>query len=373
MAQISLHWDGSSVGDADLLTENAADGIGYRLANADYESPFIDRMMRAVLNGTGNRGVLANWLNTLAVTGAATPISVDTGAAIVYGLYYENDASLNVAITTPTNFTRNDYVVVRRNWANQEARITVIQGIEGGGVPSLTQSPAPTGTGIYDIPLATLEVDTLGNITVTDAREYVTYSTAAVADSITTATINNETVSFANRAQTVKNIRFGGGDLLSFISQFSYGIAGPLAGSVASTWGAAAATMDGWQATGTGSANDMLFHVVFKVPADFVPGTAIVPALWFIDDFAGASSVSVYSMWQAYPDDETVEYVGSYTSDSISHTAVVDDVHVVSLAPISGDFMDDDTMIMYCVRYYNSAGAESFLFNGIEFQYYGYV
>ncbi|NIV37525.1 MAG: hypothetical protein GWN58_51340, partial [Anaerolineae bacterium] len=54
MTQRSFHWNAASLGDADTLTVNAADGIGFRLANEDYESPFVDVGLRMLFNGDGN-------------------------------------------------------------------------------------------------------------------------------------------------------------------------------------------------------------------------------------------------------------------------------------------------------------------------------
>lgn len=379
MTQKSFWWNGASVGDANTWTP----GGGYHMAHADYESPWVDIVMRALLNGTGNRGVLANWLNELAVTGVATPVSVNTGAAIVYGLYYENDAALNVAVPSPSTDTRIDRIVVRRNWSDQEARITRIVGTEGGSAPAITQSPAPDGSGVYDIPLAQLSVTTGGVIAVTDEREFVTFCTAAVDGSIDTTQLTNESAGFAARAQVSKNLMFGGGDLWNFAgAKLSYDPDSYLDGTAASTWGAAAATMEGWQCTGTGAANDMVFAVAFKVPADHVPGTDITARAWFADDWAGATDCDVYSAWQiyapatldadgVYDTDTAVVYAGAQGSEDVILTSVLDTVWTVSLATISGASSTD--MVNYAMRWYNAAGAESLLLLGIEFIYTGYV
>jgi hypothetical protein len=372
MTERSGHWDGASIGDADTYTENAADGIGYRFSNADYESFWHDIMCRALFNGTGNRGVLYNWLNELAVTGVATPVAVDTGAALIYGLFYRNTSSLNVAVATPTNDTRYDRVVVRRDWNAQTARVTLIQGTEGGGIPAMTQSPAPEGSGVYDIPLATLEVTVGGVITVTDAREFVTFTTVFTTNSIATADIANDAVEWEQREMVGKTLRFGGRELLPLVSRFSYQGWGTyyLDGSVAATWGAAAATMEGWQVTGSGTANDMLFHVAFKVPADRVPGTSIQPILYWIDDFNGACNYDIHSAYQVYQEGVQVALSDGYTNTDAIVTSVVDTVHASPLRAISG--LNGDEMIMYSVRYYNSSGAEALLWVGLEVAYTAY-
>jgi len=373
MTQRSGFWNDAITGDANLLTENAADGIGYRFSNEEYVSPWVDIFMRAILNGTGNRGVLKGWLNELAVTGVATPVAVDTGAAIIYGLWYENDSSLNVAIPSPTNDTRIDRIVIRRNWIDGTARITRIEGTEGGGAPAMTQSAAPGGSGIYDIPLAQCSITTGGVIAVTDEREYCTFSTVAVDNSVATATIVNEAVDFAARDTTSKSVFFGGSDLLPLAGSFAYDEDNTtLDGSVTAAWGANAATMEGWQCSGSGTAQDRCFFVAFRPPADYVPDTEIEVRAWFIDDWAGATSIYFRSAWQIYTSNGEPELPGSYTSNTVSLTSVLDTVHMEDdLATIPG--LDGDELILYCVMYYNSAGAELMLFTGIEFLYTGYV
>ena len=373
MTQRSMHWDGASLGDADTLTVNAADGIGWRMSNEDYVSPFHDIMCRALFNGTGNRGVLYGWLNELVPAAAAPNVTVDTGAAIIYGLFYRNTASVSVNIPTPTNDTRYDYIVIRRDWAAQTARITRIPGSEGGGAPAITQSPAPTGSGIYDIPIALVDITTGGAINVTDAREFVTFCTVPIDDSITTGHIIADAVEWEQREQVTKHIRFGGREILPLASYFSYGQSSSLYldGSVTATWGAAAATMEGWRCTGTGTAQDRNFMVAFKVPADWVPGTTIGARLWWIDDWAGATDYDLYSSYQVYEDGVEVALPGAQTNTDAILTSVLDTVHVSELRSITD--LEGDEMVLYCVRYYNSAGAEAVLFVALEFVYTAYV
>lgn len=371
MTQKSFFWNGASIGDAQTWTP----GGGYHMASEDYESPFVDIVCRALFNGTGNRGPLRNWLNELEVTGVATPVSVNTGSGFIYGLYYENDAALNVAVASPTYDTRIDRIVVRRDWATQTARVTRLPGTEGGGAPAMTQSPAPGGSGVYDIPLAQLSITTGGVITVTDEREYCTFSTAAGTNSIATATIPDATVDFAAREPVGKSLMFGGSEMLPQISYFAY--TNPittstyLTGAVAATWGAAAATMEGWRCTGTGTAQTRNFMVTFRVPADYVPGTNIIPILWWVDDWAGASDFDIRSCWQTNLSGDEVVYSESYTTTDAIATSVLDTIRFSFLQQISG--LVGGEMISYCVQYYNAAGAEAVLFAGLEFLYTGYA
>ena len=364
MTQTSLFWNGTSTGDADTWTRDG----GYHMAY-DGESPWVDLFMRTLLNGTGNRGVLDGWLNELAVTGVATPVQVDTGAGIIHGLFYENDAALNVAVPSPVSDTRIDRIVVRRDWEAQTARVTRLVGLEGGVAPAITQS---VDSGIYDIPLAQLSVTTGGVIAVTDEREFCTFCTMVGDGSINTGQIANEAVGWDQRTQAVKSIFYGGSDLLALAGDFSYGSGLLLTGAVTATWGSAAASMEGWRCAGTGIGNKRSFYVAFKPPADFVPGTTIYPYLWWIDDANGAAGFTFFTAWQAFRPSMPPTY-GTMEIDAIaSYTQSVDTPHVDGgTAPITN--LEGDEMILYCVVWYDISGTDAYLLAGIEFSYTGYV
>jgi len=160
MAEISRFWDGTVLGDCGPYSTSQMHG----------------QFFRSILNGTGDRGPLLGWLNELEVSGAAASVTVATGAAIVYGQFYENTESVSVSVPAASSgYSRYDRIVVRRDWATQTIRVARIIGTEAisPSVPALTQVAA----GIYEIPLATLLVDDAGTITVTDTRKYCTYST----------------------------------------------------------------------------------------------------------------------------------------------------------------------------------------------------
>jgi hypothetical protein len=382
MTQRSLHWDGASQGDAQLLTVTAADGIGYRLANKSYESPFVDRMFRALWNGTDNRGVLQGWANELAVTapGAVSPIQIDTGAAIVYGLYYENTAAVNKVVATPTNDTRYDLVVVRRNWTAQTARIYVITGTEGGGIPGVTQSPAPSGSGIYDIPLASIEVTTGGAITVTDAREYCTFSTGYADNSVGTTQMTDASVAFADRATRTKLLFLGGSDLEPNVNagRFAYLIWTSYLTQVGPpTWNGAA-NEEAWRTTGAVTSQYRGLYGTFRVPADHVPGTAMTSYVWFVNNAVVAASFSIITaaqFWAVSTIRSNPGCLSTYTTTSISATGAVSDVLRVAgctLTPTTVAVSTND-IIHYYVAFYNTAGTEDIGVMGVEIRYTGYT
>ena len=82
-------------------------------------------------------------------------------------------------------------------------------------------------------------------------------------------------------------------------------------------------------------------------------------------------AVVFYSAWQVYTEDTEVVYSGSSNATNETPTSVVDTVHFSILNPITD--LSGGEMIMYAVRYYNASGTEAFLFNSIEFTYFGYV
>lgn len=127
--------------------------------------------LKMFITNPATEGVLYGIGNNLAVTGASSPVAVNTGSALVYGIWYENDASVNVTIPTPASNPRIDRVVLRASWSAQTVRITRIAGTEAASptAPALTQVANTT----WDIPLYQVRITTGGVITLTDERTYI--------------------------------------------------------------------------------------------------------------------------------------------------------------------------------------------------------
>ena len=146
-------------------TNNTGDGpsAGYSAAN------FQQFIRETFITNPATEGVLYGIGNNLAVSGTSSPVSVNTGAAINYGVYYGNDSSVNVTIPTPSSATRIDRIVLRYSWSAQTVRITRIAGTEGSGsAPAMTQTANTT----WDIPIANVSITTGGVCTVSDQRTY---------------------------------------------------------------------------------------------------------------------------------------------------------------------------------------------------------
>ena len=156
MAESSKFWTTSDVGDGPTA--------GYdRSVIADWVLGIFGR----------SQGVLRGVLNELAVSGATSPLAVNTGLAIVDGLMYKNSASLNLTVTTPSGGTTGGRVVLRASWAAQTVRAVVVLNTDGvAAIPALTQTSGTT----YEISLATFTITTGGAITLTDTRSYATFA-----------------------------------------------------------------------------------------------------------------------------------------------------------------------------------------------------
>jgi hypothetical protein len=154
MAEISQPWDGTFLGDAII---------------APYNSDEWTAMFRVLFNCGTDEGVFPFCLNTLEVTGVASPIQVDSGAALVYGTWYYNDTALFLTVPTPVGAARRDWVLLKKDWVTQTVRTVLYMGTPGAGLPVYPNTP---GTEVY-IPLAVLDVDLAGNIVVTDRRVFL--------------------------------------------------------------------------------------------------------------------------------------------------------------------------------------------------------
>lgn len=182
MTENSIFWSTTDVGDGPA---------------AGFSSSNIFEVYRSLLTGSVGAnygGVSPDYLNELAVSGATSPVSVATGAALVYGIPYFNSASVNVTVPTPASSTRIDRIVLRADWSAQTVRITRVAGIEGAGsAPALAQSAGVT----WDIPLARVTITTAGSITLTDDRQFL----SLIGDSaVVTAKLNDLAVTTAKLA-----------------------------------------------------------------------------------------------------------------------------------------------------------------------------
>lgn len=143
-------------------------------------------------------------IGELEVSGIASPLSVDPGAGICYGLYI-NDAVKTLAVSTPAVGTTGGRVVLQTNWAGTggagleaRTRLAVKMSADGNpAIPGLTQAFGTT----WEISLATFTITTApGTITVTDDRTFRRSTAMVDTDEITNLAI--ETGKIDNLAVT---------------------------------------------------------------------------------------------------------------------------------------------------------------------------
>lgn len=160
--QYSMPWGGTSTGDASL---------------APYDDDEWSDMQSLFLNYDRTAdGVLAtnhiSFTGLLAVTNSpTTTLTIATGAAVVDGKLYYN-SSTNAITTTlikPAAGLTNYYrVVLRKSWASQTVRATLL-GPSTGGYPSLVQTDGTT----WDVPIARHSLTSGGVSTTTDDRQFI--------------------------------------------------------------------------------------------------------------------------------------------------------------------------------------------------------
>lgn len=155
-------------------TGGAGDG-----ASTYTRDQFAEAMRNAFLNDFTTQGVF----NGLAVSGTASPLTLATGAALVYGFFYFCTTSGSLgAIATPSIGTTGWHVVLRADWTAQTVRAVAVRSADGTSTPpAVTQSAGST----WEIRIATGTITTAGVIAVTDARQF----TASPATKLTAGSV----------------------------------------------------------------------------------------------------------------------------------------------------------------------------------------
>jgi hypothetical protein len=154
MAESSIFWTTGSTGDG---------------ASPYTQDQVVAWLRRTFISDQTTEGVLLGYANQLAPSGSSSPVTIGTGAAIVYGFPYDNTAAVSVTIPTPAIGTTGHRIVLRVNWTAQTVRIALKSSADGvASIPALTQSAGVT----WEISLATLTITTGGAITLTDARGF---------------------------------------------------------------------------------------------------------------------------------------------------------------------------------------------------------
>lgn len=285
MTERSRFWDGTAVGDALAVTH----------------THLHDQFFRSILDGTGNKGVVKGWRNELEVTGAASPVSIATGGAVIYGMFYDSDSATTLTIATPSSgLSRYDRIVIRRTWADQICRVGKVTGTAAiiPAVPSLTQ----TANVIWEIPLATVLVDDAGTLTITDTREFCTFTTAWTANIVTAGMFEEGAVTTDKRPDRARYDLKGSGQ----IRPDSGAACTRVAGASYDYWSFADAAFNrGWAMWG-GDAS--------------IVGSSVDFYVWSVPNVNGAGAGAENCEW----DYDIYYHTGAGTPSSSSATTTVD-------------------------------------------------
>lgn len=142
--------------------------------------------------------------NGLAVSGAASPLTLATGAACVYGFFHFCTTAGDLTVATPAVGTTGGHVVLRADWTAQTVRAVAVRNTDGNSAtPSLTQTAGTT----WEIRIATFSITTGGVITVTDARQFCSGPGKLTATRIPYATTGGQLTDDANLSWDSTNHR----------------------------------------------------------------------------------------------------------------------------------------------------------------------
>ncbi len=141
-------------------------------------------------------GVLRGVGDELIVSGAASPLSVGIGAAVVDGIFGINPSPEDVAVPTPSVGTTGHRIVLRATWgATQTLRVALKSNADG--VPLSTQVPElQQDSGVlYEVALARFDITTAGVIQgLVNEQGFCHFATYLQADDIPDGAITNAKV-----------------------------------------------------------------------------------------------------------------------------------------------------------------------------------
>lgn len=145
MTESSRFWNSNDIGDG------PAAGYGHSL---------IASWLQKIFSRASN-GIFRRVSDELEVTGAASPLNLAAGCAIVDGMFYENDEDLDLTVSSPIVGTTGGLVVLRADWTAQEVRADVVLSEDGDSdIPDPSQTP---GT-LFEITIAEFQIQTDGAI-----------------------------------------------------------------------------------------------------------------------------------------------------------------------------------------------------------------
>lgn len=117
-------------------------GVSVDAPITGYTETTTKKFFRDVFTGDdyATAAISPNVGGELAVTSAANQVTVASGGAWVFGTWYPNTSSVNVAVTSPSVGTTGLRVTARADWVAKTVRATVTKNTDGtSAVPAATQ------------------------------------------------------------------------------------------------------------------------------------------------------------------------------------------------------------------------------------------
>lgn len=156
MAERSMPWTTTGSGNATAYTESQTVQFFGSLFHQDQ-----------------SWGVLRDYLNELTPSVSSGNIAIATGAAMIQGYWYLNDASKTITVTTPSIGTTGYRVVLRITFASDTIEAVLLSSSDGvSALPALTQN-----TTIWEESICSFTKTTGGVVTLTDTRQFAQYAT----------------------------------------------------------------------------------------------------------------------------------------------------------------------------------------------------
>lgn len=314
MAETSLPWAGTTVGDAGPYTDDVWSDM--------YESLFQ--------SNRATQGPLLGMLGQLAVTNpSGTTLRVASGYAIVDGKVYTNTTNIDLTGTVPGSGSNFYRIILRKNFTAQTVRVALL-GPDAGAPPAVTQTDGTT----WEISLYTVEIRSTAEVILTDTRVFCVFNSKIADGALTNSMLAANTIGPDKIADRVRQFLvipdathiYEGG---AFIYDFSRRLWGE-------GWG--------WLSSLTGTTN---YRSMFVLPNDYSSNLKI-SALWASHDSYNPASIALmyhiaYGSFTGSAPMVTVKRPGDYYEALIipSLTGVEFSINSWgSPAPAKGDMFD---------------------------------
>lgn len=170
----SIFWTTNGIGDG---------------AAAYTQQQIIDWLRYTFLRDPSVQGIVVGVGGEFGVTATGNVLTIQSGAAYVYGFPFWESTAQTLTVPIPTVNTTGHRVVIRADWTTQTVRVALKSSSNGNpSIPSLEQ----TAGIIWEISIATLTITTTGVIALTDTRSFCQFNTIVHGSRLIAGTVNGD-------------------------------------------------------------------------------------------------------------------------------------------------------------------------------------